>query len=257
MKRIWYDRESSERRLLHVRSQPWGEETVIALENISEQAWSLRQAELIESIGAALLRAEEPTGVAHAIVEDVARALGAEAVFLLAAEQRDQRLRLLSSFGLPPDFVEAHQSVSLAMPTILAVAGRTQTLQEVERIEALPERDFGSTRKLLQLGLRSTVAVPLIGQGELIGVLALAWRHAGRLNKLERRTLHGVAAACALGLLHARSRVAERREAGRLRTLHEASLALESALPLRILLKRLVEQACELDGRALWRARPP
>jgi signal transduction histidine kinase len=245
---IWCDRESSERRLLHVRSQPWGEETVVALENISDQSWSLRQAELIGSIGAALLRAEEPTGVAHAIVEDVARALGAEAVFLLAAEQRDQRLRLLSSFGLPPEFVEAHQSVSLGMPTILAVAGRTQTLQEVERIEALPERDFGSTRKLLELGLRSTVAVPLIGQGELIGVLALAWRHAGRLNKLERRTLHGVAAACALGLLHARSRVAERREAGRLRTLHEASLALESALPLRILLKRLVEQACELTG---------
>jgi signal transduction histidine kinase len=243
---IWYDRRTTVRHPLLLRCQPWDEQMVVSLEDLSEHPVLMRNADLVGSVGAALLRARDPAGVAHAIVEDVARALGAQAVFLLEAPPREQRLRLLTSLGLPSAFMVDHETVSFEMPSILAVAARTQTLQEVERIESLPERDFASTRRLLELGLHSSVALPLIADGDLVGVLGLAWRHPGRLDKLERRTTQAVGLACALGLQHVRFRVAERREAERLRTLRDAALAVESALPLGDLLRRLIEQACEL-----------
>ena len=62
----------------------------------------------------------------------------------------------------------------------------------------------------------------------------------------ERRILSGVAVACALGLRQARTHAPGASDAEQLRTLRQASLLIDSALPLRELLRRLVEQACEL-----------
>ena len=243
---IWYDRERAERVHLFVRGQTWDGQGVVAFEDLSEHPFALQRATLAGSIAAALLRSSDDVQADHAVVEDVGQALGAAAVFLLSASAHERRLRLVASLGLPPDQVLEHQSVSLDVPSVLALAARTQTLQMVDDLDHAPDRDYPGARRLRELGLRSMAALPLLAEGELLGVLGLAWRHRGKLNKLEQRTLRGVAAACALSLRRARFRVIERREAQQLRTLRDAAMAIEGALPLRDLLSRLVEQAREL-----------
>ena len=241
----WFDQETGTRHTLHLRCQPWLDSALIAVESFATQPIYLRMGELAGSIGTALLRSSEPSGVAHAIVEDVAKAIGADAVFLLLTEPDGKRLRLTASVGLTKEVMAERVSIPIDAPMIVAEAARTRELQEVARIEDEVTYRAGAER-LLGLGLHSVVAIPLIAMGELVGVLGLARRHHGKLNPFERRILSGVAVACALGLRQARMREQERIDAERLRTLRQAALLIDTALPLRELLRRLVEQACEL-----------
>jgi signal transduction histidine kinase len=242
---VWFDRERVEKLLLHVRGQTWGGQGVVAIDDVAEHPFVLQQATLAGSIATALLEAAEGRRAEPSMVEDVARALGAEAVFLLGASPAERQLRLLASLGLPADVVLDHQTVSFDLPSILATAARTQTLQSADHLDDLAS-DQPGMKKLRALGLQSMVALPLLAGGDVLGVLGLAWRARGRVTRLEQRTLSAVSAACALGLLHARSRGAERREVERLRSLRDAAVGIELGLPLRQLLRRLVEQACEL-----------
>jgi signal transduction histidine kinase len=168
-------------------------------------------------------------------------------VFLLAAEAGGQGLKLLASLGVPPQQLEERADAAL-VDTLMVLAARTGETQEIDRIEDLPEATFQGTRRLLGLGLHSALASPLIASGEVVGVLEIARRQHGKLNAFERRILRGAIMCCAFGLRQTQLRAAERRETERLRTLREAALAIEAALPLRDLLRQLIGQACELTG---------
>jgi signal transduction histidine kinase len=241
---IWYDREAARRLQLHLRSHVQEGRTLVAFESIAEQPFSTRLADLLATISGSLLTADDPSQLPQTILEEVSRGLGADAVFLMAADRGDEGLSLTASLGVPPGFLQERGAAP--GDSITALAARTGEIQEVDRIEDLPIGSLRDTRRLLELGLRSAVAFPLLAGGELVGVLELARRQHGKLNSLERRLLSAVASTCALGLRQTRLRAAERRETLRLRTLREAASAIEAALPLRDLLRRLVEQACEL-----------
>jgi HSP20 family protein len=214
---VWYDRQTSDRVLLNVRCQAGEGQALIAFENVADQVLSMRLADLVASVGASLAHADDPPGLADAVLDNVAKAIGADAIFLLIAEPNGQCLRVLASLGAPTAFVQDRGA--MLADTTMALAASTHEIQEVERIEDLPAGALRGTWRLLEIGLHSVVALPLVVGGELVGVLELARRQHGRLTALERRLLRGLAVACALGLRQAQSRAAERRETNRLRTL--------------------------------------
>ncbi|MDI1436246.1 sensor histidine kinase [Polyangium sorediatum] len=240
---VWYDRQTARRLLLLVRCRASAGEALLAFENVADEPFAVRLADLVASIGAALLSADEPSTLAHGLLDEVAAAVRADAAFLIATGG-GERLRLVASVGVPEAFAQ-DLNTNLAS-TVAALAAETGDIQEIARIEELPEGAFRGTLRLLELGLHAVVAFPLSVGGELVGVLGLARRQPGKLSSLERRLLRGVAGACALGLRQARQRDAERREARRLRLLRDMAMTIEAAMPLRELLCRLVEQACEL-----------
>ncbi|MDI1446816.1 GAF domain-containing protein [Polyangium sp. 6x1] len=240
---VWYDRKTARRLLLYVRCRASAGEALLAFENVADAPFAIRLADLVASIGAALLSTDEPSTLAHGLLDEVAAAIRADAVFLVATS-RGERLRLVASVGVPDSF--AHMYSANLANTVVALAAETGDIQEVPCIDKLPEGVFYGPLRLNELGLHAVVAFPLNAGGELVGVLGVARRQPGKLDPLERRLLRGVAGACALGLRQARQREAERREARRLRLLRDVAMAIESAMPLRELLRRLVEQACEL-----------
>jgi signal transduction histidine kinase len=240
---VWYDRRTDRRLLLLVRCRASAGEALLAFENVADEPFAVRLADLVASIGSALPSADEPSALAHGLLDEVAAAVRADAVLLIATE-RGERLRLVASVGLPEALVQDY-NLNL-VNSVMALAAETGDLQEVARIEELPESAFRDTLRLLELGLHAEAAFPLSAGGELVGVLGLAWRQPGKLSPIERRLIRGVAGACALGLRQARLRDAERREARRLRLLRDVAMDIEAAMPLDALLRRLVEQACEL-----------
>ncbi|WP_437278793.1 GAF domain-containing sensor histidine kinase [Sorangium sp. So ce375] len=240
---VWYDRRTDRRLLLLVRCRASAGEALLAFENVADEPFAVRLADLVASIGSALPSADEPSALAHGLLDEVAAAVRADAVILIATE-RGERLRLVASVGLPEAFVQ-DSNLNLAN-SVMALAAETGDIQEVARIEELPASAFRGTLRLLELGFHAMAAFPLSAGGERVGVLGLAWRQPGKLSPIERRLLRGVAGACALGLRQARLREAERREARRLRLLRDVAMDIEAAMPLDALLRRLVEQACEL-----------
>ncbi|WP_437534970.1 GAF domain-containing sensor histidine kinase [Sorangium sp. So ce726] len=239
---VWYDRPTGRSLLLLVRCRASAGEALLVFENVADQPFAIRLADLVASIGSALPSADEPSALAHGLLDEVAAAVRADAVFLVAHEG-GERLRLVASVGLPEAFAQ-DDNLNLAA-SVMALAIETGDIQEVARIEDLPEGAFRGMH-LLELGLHAVAAFPLSAGGERVGVLGLARRKPGKLSRIERRLLRGVAGACALGLRQARLRDAERREARRLRLLRDVAMDIEAAMPLRALLRRLVEQACEL-----------
>ncbi|MDC0682027.1 sensor histidine kinase [Sorangium atrum] len=240
---VWYDRPTGRSLLLLVRCRASAGEALLVFENVADEPFAIRLADLVASIGTALPGADEPSALAHGLLDEVAAAVRADAVFLVATEG-GERLRLVASVGLPEAFAQG-DNLNLAA-SVMALAIETGDIQEVARIEDLPEGAFRGTLRLLELGLHAVAAFPLSAGGERVGVLGLARRKPGKLSRIERRLLRGVAGACALGLRQARLRDAERREAHRLRLLRDVAMDIEAAMPLRALLHRLVEQACEL-----------
>ncbi|WP_437594024.1 sensor histidine kinase [Sorangium sp. So ce1000] len=240
---VWYDRPTGRSLLLLVRCRVSAGEALLVFENVADEPFAVRLADLVASIGSALPSADEPSALAHGLLDEVAAAVRADAVFLVAIEG-GERLKLVASVGLPEVF--AHDCNLNLAASVMALAIETGDIQEVARIEDLPEGPFRGTLRLLELGLHAVAAFPLSAGGERVGVLGLARRKPGKLSQIERRLLRGVAGACALGLRQARLRDAERREARRLRLLRDVAMDIEAALPLRALLRRLVEQACEL-----------
>jgi hypothetical protein len=125
----WYDNETGSRHMFHLRCQPWLDSALIAIESFATQPMYLRMGELAGSIGTALLRSSDPSGVAHAIVADVSRAVGADAVFLLLTEPDGKRLRLTASVGLTEELMAERLSIPIDAPMIIAEAARTKELQ--------------------------------------------------------------------------------------------------------------------------------
>ncbi|MHB8879097.1 MAG: GAF domain-containing protein, partial [Myxococcaceae bacterium] len=197
------------------------------------QTRTLELAQIIGPVTTQLLTVEDLAAAAQAIVDQLSRALNAQMAYLASVDGAGQTLTYLASTGLPPEFIEERRSLSMDAPVIIAQAARTREVQEVEDLALLGD-EFAMSRRLVQVGARSMLALPLMARGELVGVLAIARSQPGLLSAPERRALEEVAVACALGLNHARAleaaRAAQLETAGRLADLERQHRLLEVVL---------------------------
>lgn len=148
---IWYDRRTSRRLFLHVQGHADDGHAVIAFENVADQPFATRLVDLIATVGTSILGTEEPPALAHALLEELAGVLGADAVFLLAAESGGQRLKLLASLGVPPQFSEEGLGLYVTKGLVDAHGGSISvesTRGEGSRVRIwLPESEQGSAER--------------------------------------------------------------------------------------------------------------
>src|SRR5262245_30426298 len=232
---IWYDRVTSSRLRYYVRGRLEHSGGILVLEDLS--AHSMRLAEFLEAAArSGLADTVERTGAQ--LAREVANVTAADAVFVYAASRTPETAKLLgtSRVELAPGPLEA-----------AVEAMRTRTRHEVAAMDS-PDITCPETRRLVEVGLRSLVALPLAIAGSYVGALVVAWHQTGALQVAERRTLDAIAGACAAALVHAHARHGELAESALLHKLRAAALAIRELPSVHDVMEVLVDQACELTG---------
>ena len=167
------------------------------------------------------------------VAELVRRVIPYDIFAILLLNEKTQELRVRFNIGHPPDFAERIRIKVGEGVTGLAVQKREPVLVSDVRKEP---RYIGSTPEL-----RSELAIPLIVQNRVIGVIDIEGAQSGDFNQDQLRLLSLIASRIAIGLENARLYTRVSRQARTLGVLNETSRELTSILNLDQLLKRIGE----------------
>ncbi len=195
---------------------------------------------------ASLSNPENLERVGHSIIEEVAKLTGSDRTLVYVANAETEQLELLAeSDPLTPSELAAPEPLL----KLAASAFRTQEIHIVENLE-VQETNLESASASLALEQRSLVALPLLPLDRPIGAMVLGFRQPATLTSFEKELLLGIARVSAVSLAQARALAAGRKEEERAHRLRNVVASMKEPLPLRDLLRALVDQACQVtDAR--------
>jgi signal transduction histidine kinase/putative methionine-R-sulfoxide reductase with GAF domain len=157
--------------------------------------------EAVARITEAVMRTAGLQDVLAGIVEGVRRELRSDTATLLLIE--DDVLRVQAASGVRPE-----DAAAVAVPFGAGFAGRiAATRQPLVLPDVAPDQVHSA---YLRDGIRALLGVPLLGDGELVGVLHVGWRHSRTPSADEQAFLELVGAPAAAAILRARLYEAER-----------------------------------------------
>jgi signal transduction histidine kinase len=240
----------------------FADQAVIAIENVrlfdEVQARTRELTEALEQQTAtsAILRviSTSPTDV-QPVFETIVRNAVALCGSLFANVFRldGELLHFVASHNVGPDYVELLRAKYPMRPDSSQVSGRAVLTRSVVRLEdALADPDYDQ-RFPTTMGWRRMLGVPMLRQGEPLGVIVVAWAEAGPVPKAQEELLKQFADQAVIAIENARlfDEVQARtraltRSVAELETLGEVSRAVNSTLELRAVLRSIAAHAVKL-----------
>jgi signal transduction histidine kinase len=158
-----------------------------------------------QAINAALSNAVTPEQVAQVIVEQAVDAFGAVAGGAGVVSQDRTTIHALHTIGYPPATVQELANIPIKAGIPATEAARTGQLIVLETAEER-QRLFpvlGQTSEA-QTAYASVIALPLMAEGRVIGVLGLNFTEYRQFSAEDRAFLHALSEQCAQALERAR-----------------------------------------------------
>jgi signal transduction histidine kinase/ActR/RegA family two-component response regulator len=187
---------------------------------------------------AALSAAHTPDEVVAIVFDKGLAALDADAAVLVLPDA-EGTLRVARAEGAPREEAEHRGRVAIASSSPFTDVARSRVPVWLERREEAAARYPAWTKRMTSLPDQAWAALPLVADGELLGVLGLAFRDEGRLRPEDRARLLSVSQKCALAFERSRLFVRER---------EARALAEQTAEALRRANEELEAAAREKDG---------
>ena len=164
-------------------------------------------------------------------------------------------LHLVASHNVGPDYVELLRAKYPMRPDSSQVSGRAVLTRSVVRLEdALADPDYDQ-RFPAAMGWRRMLGVPMLRQGEPLGVIVVGWAEAGPVPKAQEELLKQFADQAVIAIENVRlfdevqARTRElTRSVAELETLGEVSQAVNSTLELQAVLRAIAAHAVALAG---------
>jgi PAS domain S-box-containing protein len=197
--------EDNQRRLIAERaSREAAEEAEHRLRASEERLGRLQR------VTAALSEAVTPEDVSTVVLRECVSALGAGggAVYVLTLDGNS--LKLVGQRGHPDEALETYRRLPLDAPTPLSDAARERTPGFYESFEACWTR-YPALRAAIGIGnFEASVALPLVGHGQLVGVLGVRFEQRRSFDAGDRALLLTISDLCSQALERARLFDAER-----------------------------------------------
>jgi signal transduction histidine kinase len=232
-------------------------------EEISGASWRLRA---LAALSGSLTDALSPEEAATLVQQKALSALGASSAVVVTfgpplgsdpSRPSDvtgpKRLTVLHAIGLPVEVRAALDQLPLDAPVPLAEVARTGQPLFFASKEALREyRDWGPT--MIRGGSGAAAVVPVWANGELRGVLGLAWPRARTFDEDERAFVLTLGVMCAQAIMRAHLRAAELKaredaeEANRSKARFVATVSHELRTPMNAVLGYTALLADEIYG---------
>ena len=240
----------------------FADQAVIAIENarlfdeVQARTRELTEALEQQTATSAILRviSTSPTDV-QPVFETIVRNAVALCGSLFANVFRfdGELLHFVASHNVGPDYVELLRAKYPMRPDSSQVSGRAVLTRSVVRLEdALADPDYDQ-RFPAAMGWRRMLGVPMLRQGEPLGVIVVGWAEAGPVPKAQEELLKQFADQAVIAIENVRlfdevqARTRElARSVSELEALGEVGRAVTSTLDLRVVLDSIVAHACQL-----------
>ncbi len=240
----------------------FADQAVIAIENVrlfdEVQARSRDLTEALEQQTAtsAILRviSTSPTEVQpvfETIVRNAVALCGSQ--FANVFRFDGERLHFVASHNVGPSYVELLRAKYPMPPNSSQVSGRVVLTRSMVRLEdALADPDYDQQFPAA-MGWRRMLGVPMLRQGEPVGVIVVGWAEAGPVPKAQEELLKQFADQAVIAIENARlfdevqARTRElTRSVAELRALGEVSREISSTLELQTVLRAIAAHAVAL-----------
>ena len=173
----------------------------------------------------------------NALLVRLVEVLEADSAAILLLDDRDERLHVRATVGL-----EAELEHAVAIPLGAGMAGRVAASRRPLLVPDLSQIDLVSP-VLRDRGINSLVAIPLIVEDRVIGVVNAGSEAYAQFTEEDQRLLELIADRIALAINQAALFEAERLAQERLQFLGEASTLLASSLDVEATLRRVAQLA--------------
>ena len=164
----------------------------------------------LQALTAAFAGALTPAEVAATFLDQTVEAVGAAAAALAVLDAERRELRAVRSRAFPGVLLGPEGVLALTAPGPTPAAVRLQEPSYHDDLEALLQAYPWLAEPLQEPDLRSYAFLPLSAGAAPLGVVALAWTDAHRLDADERSFLEAVVAQCGLALDRAQRYEGER-----------------------------------------------
>jgi len=159
--------------------------------------YQLRQREYLLEISRAMTSRLDLPSLLRLILENAAEMLRGQAG-LVALRQENGRLRVYASYGLPPELLHLFAPLLTDVPT---------SAEREDRIRwSIPglQTKLALVVSAIGLGLRQVVALPMVMEGNLIGVIYIFRSRGGAFSANDRQVLASFADQAAIAVHNAR-----------------------------------------------------
>jgi signal transduction histidine kinase len=164
-------------------------------------------------------------------------------------------LHYVASHNIGPDFLEKLHEKYPMRPDSSQVSGRVLLTRSVARLENAVEDPYYDQTFPLAMGWRRLLGVPMLREGEPLGVIVVGWADAGPVSQRQEDLLKTFADQAVIAVENVRlfdEVQARTRELAKsveeLRALGEVSQAVNSTLDLETVLNTIVAKAVQLSG---------
>jgi len=195
------------------------------------------------------------------IAEKTTRTLGCRAAAIFLPDPTGQ-LTLRGQYGLPDEYALiidaalrefAGGSGALMPPTLAAFRAKETVFSDLRTITSDTPEGLEAMRAVGEAngwaaGWAAVVAVPLIAQGEISGVLTCYLSEPHALSADETRLLTAIAGQTAISVRNRTLTTETQRQLEEMRALHESAARLNSSLDRDAVLHLIVEQAAKLTN---------
>jgi len=213
----------------------------VAIENAQLYAQSQRQVQrisILEEVARQINATLDVEQILELVLERALQMTSAEAGGIDLLDREQNRLSMLIGRGFPVEVCHARP-----WPLDQGVIGRVvRTGQPALVADVSQDPDY--TAVLPQT--RSLLAVPLVGQGEVMGVIVLESPQTAAFGEDDRQSLMGLAGHAAIALENARLYHNVERQLAQLSALADLSRAISSTLDLQEILQTAVERTSQV-----------
>jgi PAS domain S-box-containing protein len=208
---------------------------------------ALERERLIAEIGRRVRSELDLDTVLRVAVEETAKAIGVTRSFIRLGEPGEP-FSVLAEWNAPGVDTVGDAAPRLPALNLAARERRTVAVDDVETSEEIADPDLGDRQALDDLGVRATLATPIVVFDRIIGVFGLHRAEATRWLPGEIALAEAVARELGLAIHTARLLGENEQRLRRQETLIEAAQVLTSDLRFESVIRRLVEEVVALTG---------
>jgi PAS domain S-box-containing protein len=190
---------------------------------------------LLHKIDQAILMADRPQVIAHAVLEQLQALTGFDHASVTVFDEADREFKMIASIVPIPDY-RPYEDISTIK---LLEQNEIYVVEDLLVTDSLSPSDHA----LIAAGIRSYVRIPLFASGKLLGSFNLKALHPAAFSSQAIDIAREVGAQLAIAIENARLLEIEKHRTNELIGLHQVSLQLTSSLAVERILDIILDYA--------------
>jgi GAF domain-containing protein len=202
-----------------------------------------RVTEVISHVAQAVARELTLPAIVNVVLDQTTATLGARYVIVFLADDERRELRMVGHRDIPDDLAASLAIASYDAPMLAARAASTRRIHMASSVAEIDPELVLARQLMERTGSESTLALPLVAQGRLLGVQVYGLVERHEFSAEELAGLQTCAEMFAFGIRNATAFEEERRRRVLFETVERATVSIAQEMELLPVLNSFLDEA--------------